>query len=233
MIRARLFRIVAAAVLAPAVPIAGYAAAGWIGGLLPAHADWRPPQQGVRVYVISNGIHVALVVPKVAAGVDWRGRARAADLRDPRYAGYDHVAIGWGERAFFLETQTWADVRPATILHAAWGSDRTLIHLEHEPRPTAGDGARSLLLRPAEYRRLAAYIQASFAAEAKVLPGYGANDAFYTARGRYSGLRTCNSWIGDALRFAGVRIGRWTPFPATVMRWFPAAAARGDQDPAR
>jgi uncharacterized protein (TIGR02117 family) len=200
--------------------LAGYAIAGLVGGAIPAHASWRPPAQGVRVYIESNGIHVGLVVPKVAAGVDWRGLAPAADIADPRYAGYDHLAIGWGERAFYLETATWADLKLRTVLAAARGSDATLMHVEHVPAPRVGSDVRSVLLRPEEYRRLAAHIRASFAHQRTTYRGYGANDAFYTARGRYSAIRTCNAWAGDALRQAGVRVGRWTPFPVTVLAWF-------------
>jgi uncharacterized protein (TIGR02117 family) len=202
-----------------------YAAAGLAGGAIPANADWTPPQRGVRIFVESNGIHVGLVMPKVAAGVDWRGWAPARDLADPRYAGFDHVAIGWGERAFYLETPTWADVKPSTILAAAIGSDRTLMHVEHVPAPAAGDtSVRAIMLRPDEYRRLAAFVQASFAPAGTVHRGYGGYDAFYTARGHYSAVRTCNAWTGEALRRAGVRVGRWTPFPITVTTWFPTTS---------
>ena len=45
-------------------------------------------------------------------------------------------------------------------------------------------------------------------------------DAFYDATGRYSAVRTCNEWVGEGLRRAGVRVGRWTPFPVTVLNWF-------------
>ena len=200
--------------------VLGYGVAGLIGGALPANAAWRPPVDGVRIYVESNGVHVGLVVPKVAAGVDWRGIAPGADLRDPRYGGYDHLAFGWGERAFFLETATWADVRLGTVLAAARGSDATLMHVEHVPAPRVGGRSRSVLLRPAEYRRLAAYIRASLAPERTRYRGYDANDVFYAARGHYSAVQTCNAWTGDALRQAGVRIGRWTPFPVTVTAWF-------------
>ena len=198
----------------------GYAAAGLIGGAIPANAAWRPPVEGVRVYVESNGIHVGIVVPKVAAGVDWRGIAPGADVADPRYGGYDHLAIGWGERAFFLDTATWADLRLRTLLAAARGSDATLMHIEHVPAPRTGNNARSIMLRPEEYRRLAAYIRRSFATDRERHRGYDANDAFYAATGHYSAIRTCNAWTGDALRHAGVRIGRWTPFPVTVLGWF-------------
>jgi uncharacterized protein (TIGR02117 family) len=198
----------------------GYAAAGLVGGAIPAHAGWRPPARGIRVYIESNGIHVGLVVPKVAAGVDWRDWAPGADLADPRYEGYDHLAIGWGDKAFYLETATWADLRPRTLLAAARGSDATLMHVEHVPEPRSGGDVRSVLLRPEEYRRLAAYIRASAAPQRIRHRGYDANDVFYSARGHYSAVRTCNAWAGDALRQAGVRVGRWTPFPVTVTAWF-------------
>lgn len=198
----------------------GYGTAGLIGGAIPANAGWRPPAQGVRIYVESNGIHVGIVVPKVAGGIDWRGLAPGADLADPRYAGYDHLAIGWGERAFFLDTATWADLRPRTVLAAARGSDATLLHVEHVPAPRLAGNVRSIVLRPTEYRRLAAYIRASLAPSRERHRGYGANDAFYAGTGHYDAIHTCNAWVGDALRQAGIRVGRWTPFPVTVLGWF-------------
>jgi uncharacterized protein (TIGR02117 family) len=199
---------------------ASYAVAGLIGGSIPSNRDWRPPASGVHIFVESNGVHTGIIVPKVAAGVDWRGVARAEDLRDPRYGAFDHVSFGWGEKAFYLETPTWAEVKLRTVVASAVGSDRTLMHVEHLPLPRAGDGAREIVVTPAQYRRLAAYIRASFRAGGARYRGYAGYDAFYDADGRYDAVRTCNSWTGDALRFAGVRIGWWTPFPATVMGWF-------------
>ncbi|HEX8486716.1 TIGR02117 family protein [Sphingomonas sp.] len=213
----RIAKGVAAAIL---LLLAGYAAAGLIGGAIPANRDWRPPARGVTVYVESNGVHTGIVVPKLAAGIDWRPRVPAGDLADPRYARLDHVAFGWGERAFYLETATWADVKARTILAAAIGSDATLVHVEHLPRPTPGTDFRAIVLRPEEYRALAAYIAATFRPGGTRHRGYGRSDVFYEARGRYDAVRTCNAWTGDALRRAGLRVGAWTPFPVTVLRWF-------------
>ena len=197
-----------------------YGAAGMVGGAIPTNPGWRAPPDGVTVFVESNGVHVGLIVPKVAAGVDWRGVAPARDLADPRYGAYDHLAIGWGERAFFLGTPTWADIRPGPILHAAFGSDSTLVHVEHIPRPAPGADLRAVVLRPDEYRRLAAFIRARIVPGGSRYAGYGRDDLFYQARGRYSAVRDCNAWVGDALRAAGVRIGWWTPFPVTILGWF-------------
>jgi uncharacterized protein (TIGR02117 family) len=208
------------AVAAVFAVVASYVAAGLIGGAIPSNRDWRPPAQGIRIFVESNGVHTGIIVPKVAAGVDWRRIARAEDLRDPRYAAFDHLSFGWGEKTFYLETPTWADVKLRTVVASAIGSDRTLLHVDHLPTPRAGDGARAIVVTPRQYRRLAAYMQASFRTGGARYRGYADYDAFYDANGRYSALRMCNSWTGDALRYAGVRVGAWTPFPVTVMEWF-------------
>lgn len=202
--------------------LVGYGAAGLIGGALPANAASVRPAQGVRIMVESNGVHTGLILPKVAAGVDWRDLLRPEDIADPRYAAYDHVAIGWGERSFYVETPTWADVRPLTVLGAAVGSDRTVVHVEHIAPPVAGPDARVVILRPEEYRRLAAFVRGSFGPRGWHRTGYARDDVFYAGTGRYDAVRTCNAWTGAALRAAGVRVGWWTPFPVTVLGWFPA-----------
>lgn len=199
---------------------ASYVVAGLVGGAIPTNRDWHAPPRGIRIFVESNGVHTGIIVPKVAAGVDWRGFARPGDLRDPRYAASDHLAIGWGEKAFFLETPTWADVKLRTVLASATGSDAVLLHVEHLAAPVAGGDVRAVMLSEGEYRRLAGYIAATIRPGGRSYPGYAGYDAFYDARGHYSGVATCNAWTGDALRFAGVRVGWWTPFPATVMWWF-------------
>lgn len=200
--------------------IAGYAAAGLAGGSVETNTGWRAPADGIRIAVSSNGVHTGLIVPVVAAGVDWRDLIRPEDLGDPRYAAYPAIEIGWGERAFYLETPTWADVRPGTVFAAAIGSDRTVMHVDHLPFPASGPDTRVVTLRPEEYRRLARFIHASFKPRGWHRTGYSTADAFYDARGHYSAIRTCNTWTGDALRYAGVRIGAWTPFAVSVMQWF-------------
>jgi len=197
-----------------------YVAAGLAGGAIPANRDWRPPERGVRILVESNGIHTGLVMPAQAAGVDWHRDFPAGDIADPRYAGLGWVAVGWGDRAFYVETPRWSDVRPLTVLRAAAGSPRTVLHVEHLGEPPVGDDDRAIVLTPDQYRRLAAFIRASIGPDGRVAPGYGPSDIFYDARGRYSAVATCNEWTGRALRAAGVRVGIWTPFPVDVMGWF-------------
>ena len=204
-----------------ALLLIGYGVAGLVGGAIPVNRAWREPPHGIAIYVESNGIHTDLIVPKVAGGVDWRGIFPAADLRDPDYAGFDHLAIGWGNRRFFLETPSWRDVRPATVIAAAIGSDSNLLHVEHIPAPRTLDAdTRRVLLTPGQYRRLSAYIRSTIMPGGRRHRGYFDYDSFYEARGHYDAAHDCNDWTGAALRHAGVRMGAWTPFPTTVLWWF-------------
>jgi uncharacterized protein (TIGR02117 family) len=219
----RLARTLLRVVMALVAVQLAYGAAGLVGGAFATNRAWREAQAGVRIYVEDNGIHTSIIVPVVAEGIDWRDLMRPEDLRDPRFAGHSHLSIGWGDRAFYVGTPTWSDLKPSTVVRAAFGSDDTVLHVGHLPEPGGEAGVRSVVLRPEEYRRLAAFIRASFSTgpdgRAGSVPGYGRSDAFYAAHGRYSAVRTCNSWTGEALRHAGVRMGAWTPFPGSVMAW--------------
>ncbi len=213
----KLVRWLAIAILAP---IGLFLASAAILGRTPVNAAWTEPAAGVTIYVITNGVHSGLVLPVNSNGVDWRVRTPASDLRDPAATG-DWRAFGWGDREFYLNTPDWAHLKIMTALSALTGSGSTLIHVDHW-RAFAPDGTvRPLRLRPEEYRRLTAFVAASFAYRPTPIPGFGGNDVFYPAKGHYSAFVTCNVWVGRALAAAGVRTGRWTVFESDVMRWVP------------
>jgi uncharacterized protein (TIGR02117 family) len=195
-----------------------YLAAGAIGGAIPRNIGWQEAEDGITIYVATNGVHTGLVLPTRAGGVDWSPIARAQDIADPRYAGR-WLWFGWGERDFYLNTPTWRQLSPRTAVHALVGSDRTLMHVDHLLAPW--EDARPIRLSPQQYRRLTDAIRASFdPADHRRSRGYDVADVFYPARGHYDAIRTCNWWTGRMLAAAGVRIGAWTPFSATVMQWF-------------
>jgi uncharacterized protein (TIGR02117 family) len=177
----------------------------------------------VRIFVRTNGVHTWIMVPKVAAEMDWRPLVPGAHLRDPRWGNGNYVAIGYGNREVYLNTPTWADLTFRNAVAAMVGSGESLVHADHDNDPQPSDIQRPIILTHAEYGRLVGFIRATFRTDAqgRTIPligrGYGNSDMFYEAVGSYNALYTCNSWTGQALRTAGVRTGLWTPLSQSIM----------------
>ena len=227
---ARTARLARALIAWLALAIGLFFLAGWIGSSIPRNRDWHQPPAhdpaSVTIYVETNGVHTALVLPKYTVQKDWGETFPVSDLGNPA-APYTHVSISWGERTVFLETPTWADLSPLTVLHIAGLGGEGLLHVAHYVRPAPADDIRPLRLSPAQYAKLIRRIEVMLPPDSvgeprRHYPGYGAYDAFYDARGRYTAVNTCNQWTSDTLAAAGVRTGAWTPFAGGVMKWVPA-----------
>ena len=219
-------RIVRAAGAWLALGLGLFMLAAWIGSSIPRNPDWREPTDGIEIFVETNGVHTALVLPRFHALKDWSADFPVRDIADPTRP-YTHVSISWGEREVFLNTPTWADLSPRTIAHIVFGGGEGLIHVAHYVRPAPGEDIRALRLTAAQYaalvRRIEAMLPPVAPSEArKHWPGYASYDVFYAARGRYTPANTCNQWTSDTLAAAGVRTGRWTPFAGGVMKWVAA-----------
>ena len=203
--------------------------AGWIGSSIPRNRDWHEPAAddpaAVTIYTETNGVHTALVLPKYTPQKDWSETFPLRDLGNPARP-YTHISVSWGERRVFLETPTWADLSPLTVLHIAGVGGEGLLHVAHYVRPAAADDIRPLRLSAAQYAVVVGRIEALLPPGAigeprRHYPGYGDYDAFYDARGRYTAANTCNQWTSDTLAAAGVKTGLWTPFAGGVMKWVP------------
>ncbi len=219
----RALRIIGKALGVVAGLILFYFGAGVAGSLIPANADWKQPDDGVTIFVRTNGVHTWLVVPKQAAGVDWGPIADPSHIRDARFGHGDYLAIGFGNRDFYLNTPTWWELRPSTAFAAAFGRGPALMHVQHVWNPRADADQHAIRLGREAYLRLAAHMRQSFVLDAAgegrplIGRGYVRSDVFYEAQGRYDGRRTCNEWTGEALRAAGVKVGVWTPFSQSIM----------------
>lgn len=202
-----------------------FALAGWIGSSIPRNSGWQEPAEGIEILLGTNGVHTELVLPLVTPERDWRPVFPAVDLAVPG-RDYTHVAVSWGEKEVFLNTPTWWDLSPLTVLRIAGVGGEGLLHVSYYVRPAPSDDFRPLTLTRAEYRRLVGAIDRSLPTGDRVHhPGYGPNDVFYDAPGDYTARNTCNQWTSDTLAAAGVRTGWWTPFAGGVMKWVPSPDA--------
>jgi uncharacterized protein (TIGR02117 family) len=210
-----------------ALAIGLVALSGWIGSAIPRNTDWQEPDEGIEIMLESNGVHTALVMPAVTAIKDWHATFPPAHVADP-HRPYTHVSVSWGEREVFLNTPTWWDLRPATVLRILGFGGEGLLHVAHYVRPAPGEDLRRIRVSEAQYRRLVHLIekQAGSVEEPQRYPGYYDIDVFYHTGGRYTATRTCNQWTSDTLASAGVKTGWWTPFAGGVMKWVPREEPR-------
>jgi uncharacterized protein (TIGR02117 family) len=202
--------------------------AGWVGSSIPRNTDWREAEEGVQIMVETNGVHTAIVMPLVTPQKDWRENFPADDVAAAGLP-YSHVSVSWGEREVFLNTPSWADLSPITVLRIIGIGGDGLLHVAHYVRPAPAEHIRPLRISEAEYARLVKEIEASLpdAATRRRYPGYGDYDVFYDAPGRYTALNTCNQWTSNTLTAAGIRTGWWTPFAGGVMKWVPKISDTG------
>jgi uncharacterized protein (TIGR02117 family) len=207
---------------AAALPLL-YLLAVLAGALLTVNGGWKEPERGTTIYLRSNGIHVDIVMPAEAEGLDWRPLLPPSDFADPP-ADARWFGFGAGERRVYLETPRWRDITLGTMWAALSGGER-ILHVDRTRSP--GAELHALRLRPEEYRRLWAAIRTDFDGPPRRIdhPGYGPDDAFYEARGKASAVNTCNNWVADKLRLAGVETSLWSPF-AQGLLWRYRAVPR-------
>ena len=215
----KLARRAALAVLA--VP-ALYLLAALIGSLAPVNARWTEPERGTTVFLADNGLHADIVMPVAAQGLDWAPLFPKSHFAAP-HPDARWIAFGSGEERVYLETPRWRDIKPRTVWSALTGGKRVM-HVEYVADPSYA--VREIRLRPEEYRRLWAAIRADFQLDPNgrtrhIAHRYGCCDTFYwSSARRFSALSTCNTWVADKLRIAGIEASLWPPFvPGLVWRY--------------
>ncbi|MEM8485453.1 MAG: TIGR02117 family protein [Bacteroidota bacterium] len=191
--------------------------------VIPVNRHAVAPPDGIEIYVSTNGVHTDLILPLNTPDTNWQEQFPAGHFRQIQPANMTHIAFGWGDRGFYLDTPTWDDLTLSTAVRALLLKSATAMHVTYYRNPQPGEFVRSLMLTSEQHERLIAIIQSSFARDARGNPvliperGYRGNDTFYAANGSYSLFNTCNDWTGRALRRIGVKTGIWTPFSQSVM----------------
>ncbi|NYH93903.1 DUF2459 domain-containing protein [Novosphingobium marinum] len=217
---ARLVRIARAVLGWLALAAGAWMLSIWIGSSIPRNPAWTEPADGVEIMVETNGVHTSIVMPKVTPVKDWRDDLPVSDIAASRRP-YTHVSVSWGEREVFLNTPTWGDLSPLTVLRIAGIGGEGLLHVSHYVRPAPAGDIRPVRLTAAQYARLVRRIEGYLPPREarRSHPGYGDWDVFYETGGTYTFTNTCNQWTSDTLAHAGMRIGWWTPLAGGVTKW--------------
>lgn len=171
----------------------------------------------VEIFILTNGVHTDIVMPTQSDQIDW---SKKVQFKNTKIADstYQYIAMGWGDKGFYLETPEWSDLKASVAFKAATGLSTTAIHATYYKRMKLGDDCKSMMISKEQYSRLITFITDSFQKDASgnFLPiqtdaNYSKTDAFYEANGSYSIFYTCNTWANSALKASGQKCCLWTP----------------------
>ncbi|WP_136669170.1 TIGR02117 family protein [Flavobacterium sp. H122] len=178
--------------------------------------------QTIPVYILSNGVHTDIVVPVKNHLYDWTQKVKFENTI-AKDTSAQFLAFGWGDKGFYLETPTWADLKFSTALKAATGFSASAIHATFYKSLKENDNCKRIMISESEYMDLVGFISNSFEQDLgnflkiETDAVYGKNDAFYEAKGSYSLFHTCNTWTNNALKAANQKAALWTPTDTGIL----------------
>jgi len=187
----------------------------------PSHSKAEIP-----FYVLSNGVHTDLVLPIKVGEQDW-SKVFPIDHTKGKSADHRFIAIGWGDKGFYLNTPEWKDLTLKTALIAGLGIGETALHVTYYRNMSIDEQCRKLMISQEQYQALTDFILASLDRNAQGDPiyiqtnaQYGMDDAFYEAKGAYSLFYSCNTWSNQALKRANLPAAVWTVFDKGILRHY-------------
>ncbi|MFD0793892.1 TIGR02117 family protein [Mucilaginibacter litoreus] len=176
----------------------------------------------IDIYILTNGVHTDIVVPIKSRQIDWSKQVSFSNTIRPDTTA-SLVAFGWGDKGFYLNTPTWADLKFSVAFKAAFALSTSAIHTTFYKHLSESSSCKKIKINNEQYARLIAYIQNSFQQSAngntiniRTNANYGDTDAFYEAKRKYSLFYTCNTWANNALKACGQRACLWTPMDKPI-----------------
>ena len=187
--------------------------------------DFAENQKEIPIYILTNGVHTDVVLPLKSEHYDWTNQLKPEHTK-AKDSTYQYAALGWGDKGFYLETPTWADLKTSTALKAASGLSSTAMHVTFYKDLKESNSCKKLQISSDNYKKLILFINESFQTKSgeflkiETDAVYGKHDVFYEANGSYSLFYTCNSWANQALKAANQKAALWTISDSGILRHY-------------
>lgn len=172
------------------------------------------PKQ-IAIFIKTNGVHTDIVVPIKNNIKDWSTEIQFENTIN-KDASATYLALGWGDKGFYLDTPEWSDLKASTAFNSAFGLGNSAIHTTFYKTITENKNCVKIEISEDNYKNLIHYLENSFQFNSNQKPifipanTYGKNDCFYEAKGKYSLFHTCNSWANEALVSSNQKAAFWT-----------------------
>jgi uncharacterized protein (TIGR02117 family) len=157
-----------------------------------------------NVFIVRNWWHAAIVLPR-----DDIPETLIPELKE--FPRAQMIEFSWGDRDYFPDPNAGV----FTAMKAAFWSSGSVLHLVGFDGPAENFFRDALItelhLSEESFTRLLAFLASTFAradpsGAAEARPGLYPYSRFYDASGKFSILRSCNTWVAEALQRAGLPV---------------------------
>lgn len=185
----------------------------------------------IPIFLKSNKVHTDIVFPLDHPLSPWSKDLHPQKTKIPK-SHYKFVGIGWGDKGFYLNTPTWADLTFKTAFKAMTYLSSSAMHCTFYTQMHQDSFCKRLMLTEDEFLKLLIEVQKAFKVqdEKYILiedaPPYGDDDIFYEAKGRYSIFYTCNTWVNLCLKRSDLPAKVWVLFERDIFRGILARRSR-------
>ena len=212
----KIVRYLAKALLSFLLVMLVYFVAALIGSVIPVNTD-QPKDGEISIYLRTNGVHTDFILPLENEVMAWQDFIPPESTLSKR-ANFEYISFGWGDLEFYKETEAWEDLRFPVAFQAVFLKKPSALHVTFEPIVRLEMPAVKVNITKEQYEKLVQYVLFSFEKDMAGKPKpvkdlhYNQNDAFFHAKGSLHFFYTCNTWVNDGLKAAGLRACLWTPF---------------------
>jgi len=191
--------------------------------LIPVKKEHTIEDKVVSIYVMQSGVHTDFILP-VHHKVQLWDELFPYENNKVYDTTFHWIGIGMGDKRFFLTTPTFKDLTFTTAFRGAFGLNGAAIHAYYHYEIPHDRPIIHLKITEEQYKRLCRYIKRtlrfkngqSILLTSKVEGTTFDYDRYYDAKGSYSVVNTCNSWINEGLKESGQRGCYWTAFAGGI-----------------
>ena len=161
------------------------------------------------IYIHSNGVHLSVILS--FEDVSESLKKDVPNGKEPKFVKY-----GWGDENFYLNVPTWDDFKFKYAFGAFFLDNQTVIHITNTFQKSKKWVA--VKVNDEELKKINSFLSNSFQLNATgnkaLVPQelYGDHNFFYKAKGSYSPIKTCNTWVNDCFKQSGLKASYWTLF---------------------
>jgi len=174
------------------------------------------------VFLKTNGLHLEFVVPYKHSLFDWSDIIPISFSRNRKHTPL-YITFGMGDKDFYLNTDEWKDVEASILLKALFLPTEAVLRVRFiDLELSENKSTVAMMLTDEQFVALQKNIIQKFVFTENtpnLLHGKAssANQLFFQAKGSYSLINTCNTWINETLVKSKIRACLWTTFDKAIL----------------